>query len=113
MLDHPLLYEPFPPEIVGRQTEFYLGRQTSKRVIENRLLQAGIKATPMQIEEISRKLRGVHESQDKGEAQMTFYQIKKLMRELRKGLTEEEFWRLAEQVTKQKPKLPEKPTSTA
>jgi isopropylmalate/homocitrate/citramalate synthase len=108
MLDHPLLYEPFPPEIVGRRTEFYLGRQTSKRVIESRLLQAGIKATPMQIEEISRKLRGVHESQDKGEAQMTFYQIKKLMRELRKGLTEEEFWRLAEQVTKQKPKLPEK-----
>ncbi len=111
MLDHPLLYEPFPPEIIGRQTEFYLGRQTSKRVIESRLQHAGIKATPMQIEEIARRLRGVHQSQDKGEAQMTFYQIKKLMRELRKGLTEEEFWKLVEQITRQKPKLPEKPAS--
>ena len=108
MLDHPLLFEPFPPEIVGRQTEFHLGRQTSRRVIESRLQQAEIKATPMQIEEITRKLRGVHESQDKGEAQMTFYQIKKLMRELRRGLTEEEFWKLVEQVTRQKPKLPQR-----
>jgi len=36
---------------------------------------------------------------------MTFYQIKKLMRELRRGSTEEDFWRIVEQVTKQKPKL--------
>ena len=113
MLDHPLLYEPFPPEIVGRQTKFYLGRQTSKRVIESRLQQAEIKATPMQIEEIARRLRGVHESQDKGEAQMTFYQIKKLMRELRRGLSEEEFWKLVEQVTRQKPKLPQPQPPTA
>ena len=110
MLDHPLLYEPFPPEIIGRQTEFYMGRQTSKRLIESRLAQAGIKATSMQIEEIARRLRGVHESQDKGEAQMTFYQIKKLMRELRRGLTEEDFWKLVEQITKQKPKFPQQPT---
>lgn len=112
MLDHPLLYEPFPPEIIGRQTEFYMGRQTSKRLIESRLAQAGIKATPMQIEEITRRLRGVHESQDKGEAQMTFYQIKKLMRELRRGLTEEDFWKLVEQITRQKPKFPQQPPST-
>ncbi len=112
MLDHPLLYEPFPPEIIGRQTEFYMGRRTSKRLIESRLAQAGIKATPVQIEEITRRLRGVHESQDKGEAQMTFYQIKKLMRELRRGLTEEDFWKLVEQITRQKPKLPQQPPST-
>jgi len=112
MLDHPLLYEPFPPEIIGRQTEFYMGRQTSKRLIESRLAQAGIKATPMQIEEIARRLRGTHESQDKGEAQMTFYQIKKLMKELRRGLTEEDFWKLVEQTTRQKPKLPQQPSPT-
>jgi isopropylmalate/homocitrate/citramalate synthase len=112
MLDHPLLYEPFPPEIIGRQTEFYMGRQTSKRLIESRLAQAGIKATPMQIEEIARRLRGTHESQDKGEAQMTFYQIKKLMKELRRGLTEEDFWKLVEQTTRQKPKLPLQPATT-
>jgi queuine/archaeosine tRNA-ribosyltransferase len=47
----------------------------------------------------------MQESLDKGGTQMTFYQIKKLMRELRKGSTEEDFWRIVEQVTKQKPKL--------
>jgi hypothetical protein len=48
---------------------------------------------------------------DKGGTQMTFYQIKKLMRELRKGLTEEDFWKIVEQVTRQKPKLPQQETA--
>lgn len=44
---------------------------------------------------------------DKGEAQMTFYQVKKLLKDLQKGLIMLEFWRLVEQVTRQKPKLPQ------
>jgi hypothetical protein len=38
---------------------------------------------------------------------MTFYQVKKLLRELQKGLIIPEFWRLVEQVTRQKPKFPD------
>ncbi|MGQ9529891.1 MAG: homocitrate synthase/isopropylmalate synthase family protein [Candidatus Bathycorpusculaceae bacterium] len=106
MLAHPLIYEPFPPEIIERETVFYLGKQSGKSLVENRLASAGIKATPWQIEEIVRRVRNMQESLDKGGTQMTFYQIKKLMRDLRKGLTEEEFWKIVEQVTKQKPKLP-------
>jgi len=49
---------------------------------------------------------------DKGEAQMTFYQVKKLMKDLRKGLTEEEFWKIVEQVTRQKPKLAQPPATS-
>ena len=112
MLANPIIYEPFPPEIVGRETTFHLGRQTGKSVVEERLRMAEIKATPMQIQEIVRRIRTSQESLDKGEAQMTFYQVKKLMKELRKGLTEEEFWRVVEQVTKQKPKLVQ-PLATA
>jgi len=107
VLSNPLAIEPFPPEIIGRETMFYLGRQAGKSLVENRLAQAEIKATPMQTEEIVRRIRGAHERLDKGEAQMTFYQIKKLMKDLRKGLTEEEFWKIVEQVTRQKPKLPQ------
>jgi isopropylmalate/homocitrate/citramalate synthase len=107
MLANPLTYEPFPPEIVGRETMFYLGRQTGKNLVESRLAQAEIKATPIQIEEIVRRIKGTRGSPDKGEAQMTFYQIKRLLKDLRKGLTEEEFWKIVEQVTKQKPKLPQ------
>jgi isopropylmalate/homocitrate/citramalate synthase len=106
MLANPMTYEPFPPEIIGRETIFYFGKNTKKNLVESRLDQAGIKATPAQVDEIVKRIRGTHESLDKGEAQMTFYQIKKLMKELRKGLTEEEFWKMVEQITRQKPKLP-------
>jgi isopropylmalate/homocitrate/citramalate synthase len=105
MLANPLIYEPFPPEIIGRETQYYLSRQTGKRLIERRLEEAGIKASPMQVDEIMRRMRRMHESADKGEAQMTFYQIKKLMKELRKGLSEEELWKIVEDVARQKPKL--------
>jgi len=108
MLANPMTFEPFPPEIIGRETTFFIGRHTGKNLVETRLAQASIKATPVQIDEIVKRIRGTRESLDKGEAQMTFYQIKKLLKDLRKSLTEEEFWRVVEQVTKQKPTLPQK-----
>jgi len=108
VLAHPLIYEPFPPEIIERETMFYLGRQTGRHLVESRLTSAGIKATQLQIDEIVRRIKSMQESLDKGGTQMTFYQIKKLMRELRKGSTEEGFWGIVEQVTKQKPKLQQK-----
>lgn len=108
MLANPMIFGPFPPEIIGRETTFFIGRHTGKNLVETRLAQAGIKATPVQIDEIVKRIRGTRESLDKGEAQMTFYQIKKLLKDLRKSLTEEEFWRVVEHVTKEKPKLPQK-----
>jgi len=112
MISHPLIYEPFPPEIIEREITFYFGRQTGKHLVENRLASAGIKATQWQIDEIVKRIKGTQESLDKGGAQMTFYQIKKLLRELRKGLTEEDYWKIVEQVTRQKPKLQKDAVST-
>ena len=57
------------------------------------------------MDELFRRIKGPQESLDKGEAQMTYYQVKKLMKELLKGFTMDEFWRLVEQVTRQKPRL--------
>jgi isopropylmalate/homocitrate/citramalate synthase len=112
MKEQPMLTEPFPPEIIGREAEFYLTKQTDKRLIAERLAQAEIRAPPAQIEEIVRRMRRLQESTDKGEAQMTFYQIKKLMKELRKGISEEDFWRIVEETTRQKPKLkPKEPAA--
>jgi 2-isopropylmalate synthase len=110
VMAYPLTYEPFPPEIIDRTATFYSGRQTGRNLIETRLASAGIKATPMQIDEIIKRIKSVQESLDKGGTQMTFYQIKKLLRELRKGSTEEDFWRTVEQVTRQKPKLSQEAT---
>ena len=105
MLVHPLSYAPIPPKLVGRKTTFYLGRQTGKHFVENRLAQAGMKASPKQIEEIVQRIKTFQETRDKGEIQMIFYQIRKLMRETRKGITDEDFWKIVKDVTGQKPRL--------
>ena len=112
-LTQPLVYEPFPPEIIGRETQYFTYRQANRKWVETRLAQAQIKASPLQAEEIVKRIRRMHESADKGEAQMTFYQIKKLMKELRRGLSEDEFWKVVEEVTRQKPVLKPKETITS
>ncbi len=109
MMAHPLVFEPFPPEIVGRETSVFVGRNTGQTLIQKLLEKAGIRASPRQMDELFRRIKGPQESLDKGEAQMTYYQVKKLMKELLKGYTMDEFWHLVEQVTRQRPKLP-KPT---
>jgi isopropylmalate/homocitrate/citramalate synthase len=107
MLAQPLLFEPFPPEIVGRETKLFIGKNTDQTLIQRLLEKAGIRASPRQMDELFRHIKGPMISLDKGETQMTFYQIKRLMKDLQKGLTMEEFWRLVETITRQKPKLPE------
>jgi len=114
MLAHPLVFEPFPPEIVGRETTVFIGRNTGQKLIQEMLEKAGIRASPRQMDELFRRIKGPHEGLDKGEAQMTYYQVKKLMKDLQKGYAMDEFWRVVEQVTRQKPKMTsdkKKPTS--
>jgi isopropylmalate/homocitrate/citramalate synthase len=106
MMSQPLVFEPFPPEIVGRETMIFIGRNTGQTLIQKLLENAGIRASPRQMDELFRRIKGPQESLDKGEAQMTYYQVKKLMKDLLKGFTMDEFWRLVEQVTRQKPKIP-------
>ncbi len=106
MMSQPLVFEPFPPEIVGRETMIFIGRNTGQTLIQKLLEKAGIRASPRQMDELFRRIKGPQESLDKGEAQMTYYQVKKLMKDLLKGYTMDEFWRLAEQVTRQRPKVP-------
>ncbi len=105
MQSTPMLYEPFPPEIVGRSTSLFIGRNTGQALIQQILEKAGIRASPRQIDELFRRIRGPQESLDKGESQITFYQIKKLMKELQKGYTMNDFWRLVQLITRQKPNL--------
>ena len=107
MQAHPLLFEPFPPQIVGRETTLFIGRNTAETLIQKLMEKAGIRASPRQIDELFRRLKGPQESLDKGESQMTFYEIKKLMKDLLKGYSMRDFWRVVEQITRQKPKLQE------
>jgi 2-isopropylmalate synthase len=113
MQAHPLLFEPFPPEIVGRETTLFIGRNTTQTLIQQLLEKAGIRASPRQMDELFRHIKGPQERLDKGESQMTFYQVKKLMKDLQKGYTMWDFWRLVEQITRQKPRLQENRKTTA
>jgi isopropylmalate/homocitrate/citramalate synthase len=112
ILAQPLLVEPFPPEIIGRETKLFIGRNTSQTLIQKLLERAQIRASPRQMDELLRQIKAPQETLDKGEAQMTYYQVKKLLRELQQGLTLDEFWRLVEQITRQKPKLQEAENKT-
>jgi isopropylmalate/homocitrate/citramalate synthase len=111
MRAQPLLFAPFPPEIVGRETKFFVGRNTGQTLIQHLLEQAGVRASPRQMDELFRHVKSPQESLDKGESQMTFYQVKKLLKDLQKGLTMDEFWRLVEMITRQKPRPPETATT--
>ncbi len=111
MLAHPLVFVPYPPEIVGRETTVFIGRNTGHALIQQLLEKAGIRASPRQMDELFRRVKGPSEGLDKGEAQMTYYQVKKLLKDLQKGYTMDAFWRLVEQVTRQKPKVLPKTSS--
>jgi isopropylmalate/homocitrate/citramalate synthase len=100
MLTEPLSYEPFPPKMIDRETTLYMGKHLGEATVQAYLDLQGIKATPQQVAEIARRVRRSQERLDKGEMMITFYQIKKLLRQLRKGLSEEELKRVVRQVVK-------------
>ncbi len=104
MLGHPLSYEPFPPKMIDRETMLYMGRHLGEATVQTYLNLHQVKATPEEVAEIARRVRVSQERLDKGEMMITFYEIKKLLRQLRKGLPEEELKRIISQVTKQKVK---------
>jgi len=104
MLAHSLCYEPISPALVGRETRFHLGKFTGKHIIEKRLEVEGIEATPEQVQDIVERIKRIQEGREKAEILRIFHQIKSLIEEIRKGITDQEFWRIVEETTGQKPK---------
>jgi isopropylmalate/homocitrate/citramalate synthase len=100
MLEHPLSYEPFPPKMLDRETTLYMGKHLGEATVQAYLDLHGIKATPQQVAEIARRMRRSQERLDKGEMMITFYEIKKLLRQLRKGMPEAELKQIIKQVIK-------------
>jgi isopropylmalate/homocitrate/citramalate synthase len=98
MLGHPLTYEPFPPKMLDRETTLYMGKHIGEASVQAYLDLQGIAATPEQVAEIARRMHKSQERLDKGEMMITFYEIKKLLRQLRKGMQTEELKRIIKQV---------------
>jgi isopropylmalate/homocitrate/citramalate synthase len=84
--------------MIDRETTLYMGKLVGEATVQAYLDLQGIKATPEQVAEIARRVRKSQERLDKGEMMITFYEIKKLLRQLRKGLSEEDLKRIIKQV---------------
>lgn len=103
MLAHPLTYEPIPPALVGRETQFFLGKQTGHHFVEQRLAAKKLEATPAQVKTIVEKIKQLQERRNtKKRITENFQKTKKLLSEMRKGVSDEEFWRIVEEVTGRK-----------
>jgi len=100
MLAHPLTYEPFPPTLIGRETKFYLGRQTGRHFVEQLLAMKGLRATPMQVKAIVKEIKEMQEKRSKKQVISNFQKIKKLLEEIRRGVKDEEFWEITERIIK-------------
>lgn len=58
VLENPLTYEPFPPEILGRQREIVLGKHSGKRAVLAKMAELGTPCEPEDVERILERVKG-------------------------------------------------------
>ncbi len=57
ILKKPEMYEPFPPELVGRRRRFIIGKHSGKKAIRTKLLEHGIDPNNIRIAELLEEVR--------------------------------------------------------
>ena len=101
-LAHSLSYEPIPPEMVGRQRSFYLGKFAGRHLIEYVLKKNNVEASKEQIQEISQAVKQHHAKQNKAQILKRFDQCKTEFSHLKADLSEEELLALAKPIIKRR-----------
>jgi isopropylmalate/homocitrate/citramalate synthase len=101
-LAHSLSYEPIPPEMVGRERSFYLGKFAGRHLIEYVLKKNNIAATKREIQAIAQAVKDHHAKQDKKQILKRFDQCKLEFSHLKADLSEEELLALAKPLLKGK-----------
>jgi len=96
VLAHTLTYEPLQPESVGRRRAMILGKHTGRAAVVEKLRERGITVPDSAIVDLLTRLKEGAESQSKDEARRFLDEYR--MRFERPGLTDEEFWLLADAV---------------
>ncbi|MHA1604751.1 MAG: homocitrate synthase/isopropylmalate synthase family protein [Candidatus Freyarchaeota archaeon] len=96
-------YEPFPPELIGRRTELFLGKFTGKHVVRYLLQLEGIEASDEQVQEIVSEIKKKQEEQSKEHIRTLFTEVKEKMRTLQKGVSKNEFLEIVWRVTGKNP----------
>lgn len=92
-------YEPFSPELIGRQTEVFLGKKSGKHSVSYLLQSDGIEVTDDQLREIVNELKKRQEMQSKEIVRARFMDVKQKMRTLHTGIYKSEFLDIVRKVT--------------
>ena len=95
-------YEPFPPEIIGRQTEMFLGKKSGKHVVDYLLKAEGIDVSEEQLKEIVNEVKKRQEMQSKEILRARFMDVKEKIRTLHTGIFKSEFLEIVKKVTEKK-----------
>jgi isopropylmalate/homocitrate/citramalate synthase len=91
-----LTYEPLQPEMLGRRRSMILGKHTGRAAVVEKLREHGVTAPDESIVDLLARLKEGAESRSKEDAQRFLEEYR--ARFDRPGLTDEEFWRLADAV---------------
>jgi 2-isopropylmalate synthase len=96
VLAHTLTYEPLQPETLGRQRAMILGKHTGRAAIAEKLRERGILAPDERLTDLLARVKSGAESRSKEEARRFLEEYR--ARFERPGISDEEFWLLADAV---------------
>jgi isopropylmalate/homocitrate/citramalate synthase len=100
LLMHPLTYEPIPPKKVGRVREYYLGKFSGTKSIQEKLSQVGMQFPREILHEIVELVKQKQEKRDKEARRKIFHNIIHELEEIRMGVTDAEFWSIVKDVVR-------------
>ncbi|HVG37314.1 MAG TPA: 2-isopropylmalate synthase, partial [Thermoplasmata archaeon] len=103
VIKHTATYEPMQPEKLGRERTFVFGKHTGSLAVAEKLRGRGVEATPEQVSVLVKLIKDFAEARSKGD-QQAFVASFRDRAERRRGLTDDEFWTLAQKAGLGRPK---------
>lgn len=97
MLANRQCYESIDPHAVGRETELVLGKHSGRALVRSLLEQRGVSFTNPEVSEISNRIKRAKEEKSKDDFERVQISLEQHYRDMI-GVSEEEFWRIAEEV---------------
>ncbi|MDY6930311.1 MAG: homoaconitate hydratase [Halobacteriota archaeon] len=98
-MEHHRAYEPISPSSIGRERRFFLGKFTGAHAIRHELEKKGIDATDEEVAIIVDRIKDLQERIGKDDMRRAFNDVKRIMSEMHKGVTEEELWKITKEIT--------------
>ncbi len=103
VIKHTATYEPMQPEKLGRERTFVFGKHTGSLAVAEKLRGRGVGATPEQVAALVKLIKDFAEARSKGD-QQAFVNAFRDRAERRRGVTDDEFWTLAQKAGLSRPK---------